>query len=444
MTAIPIPRDTGPLPPQTLVANYPDGVTVFPTLSHVVRSVLFLDYAPRSLLAESEPWLPTDIATITSQRLAPLAMRFLAENNICLPPAQLEVLRAASFLATSSTLAILDATLPALKAITDSSIPFTVTKGPGTALTCRRPRERPYGDIDVLVSRNDFPTVVRLLASYGYAEEPRNTPPWPWFDRYCREALNLRSPEGGSIDVHHDIPPWLWTRHLQPLALISRSEPRSIGDVSLPLLTPAYNLLVTALHIISDHNRPGQTLMVWRDVVTIAATTDPASVVSLARQHRILGWLRWIIGQLPEDVRPAALWDLLSRESGNIPSTARLKLLLPPAIGSQHMLGQAFRLPLFNAASYLLGMTLPSRRFLELHYGQSTFSYLHWWRDSTRRLASRPIPDSPFSQQPSYLDSRGPSPTEALDHTTSSIVDSVPPQTSLPSHSSSTRRTRSA
>jgi Uncharacterised nucleotidyltransferase len=364
----------------------PSRLSVFPKLSPVMRSVLFLDYAPVKSDDVASRWLDSEIATIGEQRLAALALRLLSENHIRLPEDQMAALRSSHFSRSATTLGVVAGTLPTLRAMSEHGIPFVISKGPGIALAYASLNERPFNDIDILVPKRHFSPTQRLLASHGYSEDARNSTPWGWFDRRCQEAVNLRSPDGGSIDVHHHVPPWLWALDLRPELLVTRSEMRSYGGTTLPLVAPAYNLLITALHVISDHNRPGQTLIGWRDLLALANVADTDTVVLLAKQHRLVGWLRWIIGELPEDVRPMALFDRLGQEPGHLSRRTRLRLLLPPAIGSHHMVGQAFRLPVPNACFYLAGMTLPSRRFLRLHFPGQTFRYVRWWQHSLARL----------------------------------------------------------
>jgi hypothetical protein len=363
-------------------------LAVFPNLSPVVRSVLFLDYSPVKSDDVAAPWPDSDIVTIADQRLAALALRLLSENHIRLPDHQMAALRSSHFARSATTLEVVTGTLPMIRAMSERGIPFVISKGPGIALAYPKTNERPFSDIDILVPKRHFASAQRLLISHGYAEDIKNATPWAWFDRRCQEAVNLRGPEGGSIDVHHHIPPWLWALNLQPELLVTRSQMRSYGGTTLPLLAPAYNLLITALHVVSDHNRPGQTLMSWRDLVSLANVAEPDTVTLLAKEHQLVGWLKWIIGELPDDVRPMELFDRLRQEPGHLSRQARLQLLLPPAIGSHHMVGQAFRLPAPNAFLYLAGMTLPSRQFLEMHFPDQTLRYIRWWQHSLARLKS--------------------------------------------------------
>lgn len=361
---------------------------LFPKLSPVVRAVLFLDFAEPSPGSLSGRWSDEDISTLGQQRLAALALRFAAQYEVRLPERSMSTLRDSSFAGSSQAMRVTAASTPSLAALRDGDIPFIISKGPGIALHCRGVSERPFTDLDVLVASEDFPKALKTLRALDYSKDPEDRPPRQWFHRYCMEAVNLRSPGGGSIDLHHHLPPWLWTRQVDLKALIGTVEVRRFAGSDLPLLPPAYNLLVSALHVVSDHSRPGQTLMAWRDVLTLARSCGSDEVLHVAERCDLVGWLRWIIGELPESVRPTELFDLL-RASGQRPANRlRLRHLLPPSLGSRHTIGQALRLPAPNSLCYLAGMLVPCREFLQTKIPGTPLTYVQWWSGSMNRLLS--------------------------------------------------------
>jgi len=359
---------------------------LFPKLSPVVRAVLFLDFAEPGPDSLSAPWSDDDIATVGQQRLAALALRFAAQYEVRLPERSLSTLRASSFGASSQAMRVTAASASALAALRDGDIPFVISKGPGIALYSRGVSERPFTDLDVLVATEDFPKALGTLRALDYAKDPQDRPPRQWFQRYCMEAVNLRSPDGGSIDLHHHLPPWLWTRQIDLKALIEAVEVRQFAGSDLPLLPPAYNLLVSALHVVSDHSRPGQTLMAWRDVLTLARGCHSDEVLNVAERCDLVGWLCWIIGELPEKVRPGELSDLLLASGQKPANRLRLRHLLPPSLGSRHTIGQALRLPALNSMCYLAGMLVPCRQFLQTKVPGAPLSYVQWWSGSINRL----------------------------------------------------------
>jgi hypothetical protein len=359
---------------------------LFPKLTAVVEAVLFVDFAEPSEEMLRSAWTNNDLEVIARQRLASLALRMVRTHSLDLPRSYVAALRTASFAASSKTFALTQASARALAALGSTKIPFVVSKGPGVALVCRSLSDRPFTDLDVLVAPADFGRALREMAALGYVEEPQSRPPWPWFCRYCMEAVNLRNPDGGSIDLHHHVPPWLWARELDSKLLIAAGEMRHFSGSDLPLLPPVYNLLVTALHVVSDHDRPGQTLMAWRDVVTLAHASSARDVVAAAEVSGLVGWLRWIIGELPDKVRPTGLWGILESSEAQPSSAFRLRRLLSPAFSSRHAVGHALRLPLANSSCYLAGMVVPSRKFLGAKLAKPTLPYFRWWQDCARRL----------------------------------------------------------
>jgi glycosyltransferase involved in cell wall biosynthesis len=370
-----------PVPPD----RRPKPLPLFPQLSPVVTDVLFLDFAAPSASLTSS-WNTDDVAVLCQQRLAGVALRLLSEKRIKIPAAAETALRAASFAATAFSLQVISKSIPALEALEHHGIPFAISKGPGVARYSHGPVERPFTDLDVLVPPEHFRRGRQVLSNLGYREDTSSRPPWGWFDRYCREAVNLKSPLGGSIDLHHHIPPLLWTRQVQLPTLIGESRPCPVGDHTLPLLPAAQNLLIVALHVVSDHNSPGHTLMIWRDLLTLAPACDPVEVLGLARRHDLVGWLRWVIGEIPAQARPPQLWEALQQCHGRPRHQVRLTHLLPPHLGSRHMIGQVFRLPLPQASCYIAAMVLPSPRFLRQQVPDAPHPYRAWWRRSLQRI----------------------------------------------------------
>ncbi len=361
-------------------------ITLFPKITPPVEAVLFLDFAEPPPAALSSPWTSADVVTIAQHRLAALALRLLAEHPSDVPVESVAHLRAASFTATSRTLQVVGASADALDTLRQHDIPFAISKGPGIAMEARNAVERPFTDLDVLVAPTRFNGALNVLAAVGYEEDVSSRPPWPWFNRLCREAVNLKSPVGGSVDVHHHLPPWLWTQQIDVGAVIKGPARRLFYGHDLPLLSTANNLLVVALHVVSDHGKPGQTLMAWRDLLTLAAACDADEVLDLAEQHKLVGWLRWIVGELPPQVRPSPLWDRLRARRANPAKEFRLRHLLPPALGSRHIVGQALRLPITHSPCFLASMAVPSPGFLRARFPGSHFPYLPWWRGSLRGL----------------------------------------------------------
>lgn len=355
---------------------------LFPVLPAFVRAVAFDDVAPS---AEPPTGTAADARAVAEARLAGVALRLQRDGRVGVDDAGLRLLREAAFSAADRAVEVLARSAGGLDGLRDAGIPYAVTKGPGIAGLSGGAAERPFTDLDVVVRPRDFRGAVAVLAALGYGERTETRTPWAWMERRCREAVNLRHPDGGSLDVHHHVPPWLWAGRLSCERLIAAAGDVCLaGGRRLPVASPAHNFLVAALHIVSDHNRPGANLTAWRDVALLGRLVPPDEVIAAADEAGLVGWVRWVLGHLPADARPPALWVALP--PARLRHRRRLALLLPPRIGSRHMVGQALRLPAPNAVMYLGGMALPSRAFLDEHgYDRR---YPQWWQRSLRRAAT--------------------------------------------------------
>jgi hypothetical protein len=351
-----------------------------PEMGPLTQATLFHDFSSVEQIREPIDW-EREIPVIINHRLASVAERVIGDLGLEAPDRVVTELQNAVFAWVQSTCTASKHATDDLICLQKEQIDFVVTKGPGIAQCARRRSERPFTDIDIFVATEDFARTLSLLEGVGYAEEDRNLLPWPSLNRYCREAVNLRSPSGGSIDVHHRIPPWYWGANIDFHDVRDRAKSMVVpGGGELPCASPTDNFLVSALHIVSDKNSPGSNLMAWRDFLLLAHAADPWDVVAQARRAHLCGWIDWIIGALPADVRPLPLAGVLAREDHRIPGQHRLAMLIPPGIGSRHVIGQVFRLPTANAMLYLAGMAWPSADFLRVKIGESGHRRSAWWR----------------------------------------------------------------
>jgi len=361
--------------------------SLFPSVSPTVGKVAFGDFQRSEALAR-EPWYPGDLESIVAHGLSGVALRMKTEGTLD-PPEEIEAaLRSAAFVDSSSTVEIARATLPAVINLRKHGIDLVVTKGPGVAAAGRGVTERPFCDIDVLVAPDQFAKARELLKCWNYEESLRSRQPWSSFDRYCREAVNLRSEGGGSMDLHHHLPPWYWARQVDVGDMIAAGRIVSLYGHRTPLASPVYNFMVVALHLVSDRNRPGRRLMIWRDLLVIAEVCDPEEIAELAGRSGLLGWVQWVISQYPFMWRPRELERYLPAQRVSIHGRRRLERMLEPSVASQHAVGQVNRLPLANALVFVAGMTVPSRSFLTEQTPDLPPSYLRWWWSCIRRIGS--------------------------------------------------------
>jgi hypothetical protein len=361
------------------------GRSLFAGAGPVARAVVLHDFVVEGKAPNPELWA-AECRVLGEQRLAATARRFAHDRNIDIPAKVDSFLLDAEFAWAAITIDSVESSAPALGALRAKGIEFAITKGPGIARFHHRFQERPYSDLDVIVRPRDFRAAHHVLRRIGFAEEPKNRQPWPVFNRHCREAINLRTGGGGSLDLHHRIPPWYWGTLLDADRLLAEAATETVLGVPLPCVSPRHNLLISALHIFSDRNRPGQSLLVWRDLLTMVSVCPPEDIVAEALEVGLAGWLRWILGSLPLDSRAGALLHVLDGAGGAVRGRRRLAMLMPPALGSRHLVGQALRLPVPNGALYLAGTVVPSPRFLRERFPTERHRYRRWWHETSHRF----------------------------------------------------------
>jgi Uncharacterised nucleotidyltransferase len=371
---------------------------IFPTLGPAMSFVLFSGFN----MAEGENVTGQDwdgeCSSLVSNGLAGVARRVIADRSLSVSAGTMKRLQDAEFDDMTRTAVAVERSLLGIDSLVSADIPFVVIKGPGIARASTSLSDRPFMDLDVFVAPTNFEEARRALASIGYEENAATRPTWDVFNRFCREAVNLRTTSGGSIDLHHRVSPWLWSRGLTFEFLHRGACVSEVFGIPMQLASLEHNLLVAALHVVSDKSRPGQTYRIWRDLLVLAKRCSNDSILHAASQTDLCGWLAWILSCLPEAVRPTALVSELEAREASIPSHRRLQMLLPPRFGSRHQLGQIFRLPVLHAALFAAGMAVPSPGYLQLLYPASRHRYLTWWGSVPRKFvreASGPLGRSP-------------------------------------------------
>ncbi len=360
---------------------------IFPELGPVTRLVLFADFGDDGSDLTGDAWRE-ECGIIIGHGLSGVARRIIHERSLAVPPDVLDMIQRAQFDELALTAMTVNQSRMGIDALHDAGIHFAVTKGPGIALVAPALGDRPYVDLDVLVAPDRFEVAKSVLGSLDFVEREHSRQPWEQFDRWCREAVNLRTASGGSIDLHHQVSPWFWSGPLSRSILRNEVRRTTVFGVELPLVSTVHNLLVCALHVVSDKSRPGQTLRAWRDLLVLANACPVDAVVTAAEENGLSEWLTWILDCLPDEVRPTELRERLEGQRPDLRGRFRLKMLVPPGFGAHPLLGHVFRLPVPNAVLFAAGTVVPSREFLRRRYPEGMHNYRRWWRDSVGNISS--------------------------------------------------------
>jgi hypothetical protein len=274
-----------------------------------------------------------------------------------------------------------------LPVLSRAGIPVAIIKGPALASLHPEGWTRPYGDIDIVVSGQSFHSAVELARGCGF-DSPRSPPQWDWFYVICREGVNLHSGDGGNIDIHHHLPPWVLGSSVHVEDVIERSVPSRLCGVSVNFGSTEDHLLITALHVLNDLWKGKLGLASWRDIIVLMTSLgmdDSQKVFERAG----LGWLF--------DLVTAALSAVVP-ETGIVPSSSPSRMGLRTrirvaALGwekdsvlARHRLTWAMRLPVPNALAFLGGSAFPERKFIRERH-ESLWKY--WkggWDETTSTI----------------------------------------------------------
>lgn len=321
--------------------------------------------------------LAAELRDVISEGLAPIAMKLLQQDSRNASAVQSR-LASAVLLQEMRSLAA-DALLDRLCDLFDeAAIPFVVIKGPAVARLHPNGWARPYNDIDLLVEPHQFRPAMDLLLRHQFAYPDTSLPPWSWFDRYCREGLNFHG--SGDVDLHHHLAPWIFGSSLPSATLIKAADHAVVRGRSVPMASPVHSSIIAVLHILNDLWKGQRGLASWRDLLVIVRHVGPDRVRD-AFVANDLGWLLRIAADAMEPLFPGVFSgaDPLPRR---VPARFVWRLR---GLGwdrstsiSRQRLAWAIRLPVPQAAAFMVGSGLPSRQYIRCRHG----SYRRYWHQA--------------------------------------------------------------
>lgn len=349
---------------------------ILPNMGPIARALVFYDLTELSTIRPAGDW-EEELPVLVREKLAGVGLRAIREQTAPVAVGIVDQLRAHHFRDICHTAQVVQQSASGLARLCEAGIPFIVMKGPGIATSLGAVGERTYADLDLLVPSEQFDAAFECLRALGYAESSSSVPQRRYFYRYCREATNLRSREGGSIDLHHRVSPWNWSEGLCFEALQERAQVITAFGVEMPVLPLLYNTLVAALHVVSDKSQPGRTYRAWRDLALLVNRCDPAALAHAAAEANLCSWLAWLCLCFPEEARPHSLIDGL-RGTRDLRSSWRLRKLLTSSVSQETVLMRFFRLPLSNALANAAGSMWPGEEYLQARRFNYRCARLHW------------------------------------------------------------------
>ncbi len=328
----------------------------------------------------------SDLALLTDGGMASVAYHLLSLSQPAPSDELLRTVHALSLWEQAATLRAVWTAVPALEALAAANFEFVVIKGPALgSLPGDRGFPRTFKDVDIVVPSHDMAPVAKFLARLGYEPPNRARRQRPWIDTICREGVNLHSPSGGNIDVHHHIPPFFLGRHLSFTELLARSSEMDLGNLKVRAASTSDSLIIAALHILNDLWMGRPSLRTWRDLAQLGAMLGlPACDETFARQQLGDYWdhLRGVVFAAG---RPAAAESRHERTTRSLAQTVletRLALLgwYGASTVTRHPASWVARLSVPRAAAFALATAVPSSTYIRANFG----TYAAYWAAISR------------------------------------------------------------
>jgi hypothetical protein len=273
-----------------------------------------------------------------------------------------------------------------LAGLRDRGLACALVKGPSMARRHPPGWPRPYADLDVLVSPDDYGEAVACAEGMGFVQSERSIPQWSWFDRICREGGNLHSGSGGNIDFHHHIPPWALASHFTVTDIIARATPVDFYGIEVGFGQPEDLLVISAFHILNDLWKGKIGLASWRDVILLLGTLGEDRA-RMAFDRAGVAWMFVVFtAELAYELPEAGIAS--SGVTPVIPLIPRVRLAglgwSNDSTATRHRLAWATRLPPVNAVAFLAGSAVPSAGYIQSRHG----SYFSYWKRGLIETAS--------------------------------------------------------
>lgn len=313
---------------------------------------------------------------LVQEGLAPIALT-LAGTDGALDADTFSLFRQVTLESQIRSMAAGHAARGALLRFDQAGIPVVVIKGPAVERFHPAEWPRSFSDIDLLVAPEHFHAVVQECVQAGFVDAV-SRPPWPWFDLRCKEGVNIRGPEGGNLDIHHHVPPWVFGAKLDMDQVLATATWADVGGAPVRFVDAPNSLIIASLHVLNDLWKGRIGLSSWRDILALLR------VVGMDRAEELfdslgIGWLLALVaGELAVSVPESHI--AVPRHHHRIPLTARARIAVlgwnNDSRVSSLRASWIARLPAPQAAAFLGGCAVPQRTFVIEGYG----SYRAYWR----------------------------------------------------------------
>jgi hypothetical protein len=249
-----------------------------------------------------------------------------------------------------------------------SGVRFRVLKGAALAHVCYPdPRQRPYGDVDVLVPSARFDDAVRLLVAAGGRR--RFTEPRPGFTRRFGKGVSVQRTDGLEVDVHRTFTSGPFGMTVDTDGLFDGGTPFTVGGRELLGLAPEERFLHACYHAVLGAAPP--RALPLRDVAQLALDPrlDVARVHALVERWRAAAVVAAAVRMAWTELQLADTVALSTFAAGYQPRRRETRAMAAYSSTRQRYPRQAVaalaHIPRArDRAAYLVALLFPSRQYL--------------------------------------------------------------------------------
>jgi GT2 family glycosyltransferase len=363
-------------------ARHPGDAGPLAAVGPAVAASIGWGHSPVRVPAADDACWALEVRDLIGGGLANTALRALRSSEARPDPAVIGSLKEAATAETLRSLNVETRSAEALRRLEGAGVRPIVIKGPAVAAWYKHSTDRAFTDLDLLVDPHEFAMAKAILETSGFRVPFEGEQPWPFFDRLCREGVNLHGPTEANIDVHHHIPPWRYSRHLGYADIAGASSDLKLCGQVVQAASPAHSMVIAGLHLLSDLWKGGRTYRSWRDLLVLSHRIGPAATQAAF----VAADLEWLM---------ALLFDQLAIVSRQPPPVADGRRRSPlrearlHALGwgggnivARHRVGWGLRLPAAHMALFMAGSMVPSPSYIRSHWD----TYGAYWQIVRRGL----------------------------------------------------------
>lgn len=271
-----------------------------------------------------------------------------------------------------------------LKTFSESNIRVIVLKGAALAETLYPDIAlRPFGDIDLLIHKDDLPKIDNNLSQFGYELRKDISP--EFYQKFSIELTYVKD-ESFALDIHWHIVRLPYSKYVDIEQFWNNATPINIGGIDTLILSPEYLLLMLCLHVTREDYSQFFWLVDISEVIDYYRETfNWKLLLDKIQQYRIHSSMYYIllmVKQLLNAPVPEFVIDKLKTHRASSFEDKIFDILTNPGIiRIKHAIAEFLAIKgTSQKFRFLFPKLFPSKDFLQTKYsGKNNFNTRFLW-----------------------------------------------------------------